>query len=257
MIKILTVSMTVVVIVLLCAYRIRRRRIAAFAQRATLGSRSHHDAAFALGRAIFSGVKRGNDPIFVSRVLAPLGASPPRVLDEGGCCSGINRLFITSLETLGIRSAQITVYRQPGPVGVHCLAQVEISGLSVIIDADYGVWFRHPNGGPINIWQLRAGVPPTIERFVFDAEAPYCDGKKTRPSGYPDRDYYQFDYSQTRTANWSMSAFRRFVYRALNAVTNGRVNYLLLPPILEWPEILLAALLVVLALMCFVLGSML
>jgi len=250
------VSFAIVATGLLYLYRRRRFCIAAFARRATLGSRSQDDAAFALARTIFSNVKRGQDPPFVTRLLAPLGASPPCVLDREACCSGITRLFIASLDTIGIRSAQITVYRQPGPVGVHCLAQVEIAGARTIIDVDYGVWLKHPNGGPIELRELRAGVTPIIERFVFDKEAPYAGSAKTRPSGYPDGDYYRFDFSQTRTANWTMSALRRVVYRVLNRVTEGRVNYFLLPPVLEWPEVLLALSLYALALMCIAAKTM-
>jgi hypothetical protein len=112
------------------------------------------------------------------------------------------------------------------------------------------VWLRHPNGGPIELRELQSGVIPIIERFVFDKEAPYAGSTKTRPSGYPDCDYYRLDFSQTRTAKWTMSALRRLVYRVLNRVTEGRVNYFLLPPVLEWPEVLLGLSLCALALMC-------
>src|SRR4029077_16957832 len=66
---------------LLCVYRLRKLRIAEFAGRATQGSRSQHDAAFALGRAMFGGVKRrGRDPAFLTPLLAPLGATPTTIL---------------------------------------------------------------------------------------------------------------------------------------------------------------------------------
>jgi hypothetical protein len=240
------VSFALVVAGLLVVYRKRKLRITAFARHATMCSQSQRDAAFALARTIFSAVKRGNDPIFISRLLAPLGASPTRVLDKGGCCSGIHRLLITGLDTIGIRSAQITVY---SATGVHCLVQAETDDEYIIIDADYGVWLRHPNGGAVNLRQLRAGVQPIIEPFVFDGQATYVDSVKTRTAGYPDRDYYHFDFSQTRTANWTMSAVRRVAYKALNPLTRGRVNYFLLPPILEWPEVLLALLLCSLAIL--------
>jgi len=227
---------------LLCVYRLRKLRIAEFAGRATQGSRSQHDAAFALGRAMFGGVKRrGRDPAFLTPLLAPLGATPTTILARGGCCSGMHRLFITSLDCIGIRAAQVTVYRRADPAAAHCLAQVTVDGANILIDVDYGVWLRHPDGGPIDLAGLRSGLTPVIERFVLDREASYADSVRTRSADYPDREYYRFDYNLTRTANWDESPSRRALYAVLHPLTRGRVDCLLLPPILEWPEVLLAA----------------
>ncbi len=228
------------VVALLCTYRLRKRRIAEFARRMTQGSQSQRDAAFALGRAIFGEVKRGKDPVFLTPFLAPLGGSPTTILKRGGCCSGVQRLFITALDAIGIPAAQITVYRLADPAEAHCLAQVRAEGENLIIDADYGVWLRRPDGGPIDLAGLRAGLPPTIEPFVLDRVAPYANSPRTRPAGYPDRDYYRFDYGVTRTANWAETRLKRAAYAFLYRLTRGRVDYLLLPPILEWPEVLLA-----------------
>jgi hypothetical protein len=228
-------------LVLLEMYRQRKLRIVRFARAATNGCSSELGAAFALARAIFSGVLRGPDPVFLTRMLIPLGASPASVLDEGGCCSGIHRLFITCLDAIGIRSAQITIYSQ-GPRAVHCLVQVETGATRVIIDVDYGVWLKHPAGGAIGLADLQAGVSPTIERFELHSQAHSVgEAEAPRPAGYPAHEYYQFDFSLTRTANWTKSPIRRSIYRALHCLTAGRVDCLLLPPILEWPEVLLAA----------------
>jgi hypothetical protein len=244
------VSLVLVVAGLLYIYRNRKLRIAAFARQATFGARSPRDAAFALGRTIFSAVKRGPDPLFLTRLLAPLGASPPAILEKSACCSGIHRLYITSLNTIGVRAAQISVYSN---LGVHCMVQAQIEGERVIIDADYGVWLKHPRGGPINLQELQAGVSPIIEPFVFDQVATYADSTRTpRPAGYPGDAYYRFDFAQTRTANWTRSTIRRVVYAVLKPITRGGVDSLLLPPILEWPEILLALLLSTVALMAIV-----
>lgn len=106
---------------LLCTYHLRRRRIAEFARHLTQGIGSQREAAFALAREIFGGVKRrGRDPVFLSRVLAPLGASPVTILRKGGCRSGVHRLFITSLDTVGIRAAQVTVFRRADPAAAQC-----------------------------------------------------------------------------------------------------------------------------------------
>jgi hypothetical protein len=226
----------------LCAYHVRKRHIADFARRATEGSASQRDAAFALGRTIFGEVKRRQqDPRLEIPLFASLGASPSTILREGGCCSGVHRLFITSLDSIGIRAAQITVFRGADPAAAHCLAQVATDSANILIDVDYGVWLRRADGHPIDLFGLRSGLTPVIEPFVIDRRAYYADSPRTRPAGYPDKAYYRFDYQLTRTANWAETWMRRVLYPLLYRLTAGRVDCLLLPPILEWPEILLAA----------------
>jgi len=225
----------------LCAYRLRRRHIAAFARGATRGSACERDAAFALGRMIFAEVKRRrHDPVLFP-LFGALGASPSTILRKGGCCSGVHRLFITCLDSIGIRGAQITVFRRAAPAEAHCLVQVSADGANILIDVDYGVWLRRPDGRPIDLLGLRSGVTPVIEPFVLDRTASYADGQRSRPAGYPDREYYLFDYELTRTANWAETWMRRALYPLLYRLTAGRVDCLLLPPICEWPEVLVAA----------------
>lgn len=229
---------------LLGVYRLRKLRIAQFARNATHDSRSQHDAAFQLGRLMFGEIKRRHhDPPFLMPLLAPLGPSPVTVLKEGGCCSGVNRLFITCLDTMGIRAGQITVYRRADPAHAHCLAQVAVDTAILLIDVDYGVWLCRPDGAPLDLAGLRSGVTPTIEPFVLDREAPYANSPRTRPAGYPDREYYRFDYILTRNANWAETRPRRVFYAVLRPLTRGRVDCVLVPPIFEWPEVLLAAVL--------------
>jgi hypothetical protein len=238
----IVIALVVAAIALLCLYHLRRLRIAEFARRATLGSESQRDTAFALASAIFGDVRRAkNDPAFLLPLLAPLGGSPLTILRKGACCSGVHRLYITSLDTLGIRAAQVTVFRRADPAHAHCLAQVTVGNVNFLIDVDYGVWLRHPDEGPIDLIGLRTGITPAIVPFVLDRAACYVNDAKTRAAGYPDREYYRFDYNLTRTANWAETRLKRAVYGVLHPVTHGRVDYLLLPPILEWPEVLLAA----------------
>jgi hypothetical protein len=225
---------------LIVTFHRRRLRLATFCRRIVSNSDSRRETAFAVARFLFSEVKRARDPPFLTRLLAPLGASPPSVLEHGGCCSGIHRLFITALDTLGIQSAQLTLYRRVEGVAGHCIAQVEVDSEKIIIDVDYGVWFRHPNGGSISLEELRAGVPPLIEPFVFDKKAHAADDSEVREAGYPPCPYFDFDYRLTRTANWTMSLLRRVVYPVLAVLTRGRVDVFLLAPVFEWPEVLLA-----------------
>ncbi|HXW74026.1 MAG TPA: hypothetical protein VEK10_04350 [Steroidobacteraceae bacterium] len=241
MIDAIGLALLVGALISLCAYHLRRRNIAAFARRATQGSASEREAAFALGRMIFADVKRrGRDPILIP-LLAALGASPSTILRKGGCCSGVHRLFIACLDSIGIRSAQITVFRRKDPAAAHCLVQVAADGTNILIDVDYGVWLRQPDGRPIDLLGLRSGLTPVIEPFVLDRKASYVDGQRSRPAGYPDREYYLFDYELTRTANWAETWMRRALYPLLHRLTAGRVDCLLLPPICEWPEVLVAA----------------
>lgn len=234
------IALAVAAAALLCVYHLRKMRIAEFAKRATPSSRSQRDVAFALASAIFGQVKRGRDPVFLMPLLAPLGGSPTTILEKGGCCSGVHRLFITSLDTLGIRAAQVTVYRRADPAAAHCLAQVTVESANILIDVDYGVWLHHPDGGPIDLAGLRSGVTPAAAAFVFDQQACSVDGARLRVAGYPDREYYRFDYSLTRTANWAEGRLKRALYAVLYPMTHGRVDCLLLPAVLEWPEVLLA-----------------
>ena len=235
------IALAVASAALLCAYHLRRLRIAEFARGATRGSASQRDIAFALASAIFGQVKRGaNDPPFLLPLLAPLGGSPVAILKKGACCSGVHRLYITSLDTLGIRAAQVTVFRSVDPAHAHCLAQVTVESANLLIDVDYGVWLRHPNEGPIDLLGLRTGVTPAVVPFVLDREACYANGARPRAAGYPDGDYYRFDFCLARTANWAETRLKRAVYGLLRPVTGGRVDCLLLPAILEWPEVLLA-----------------
>jgi hypothetical protein len=221
--------------ILLIAYRLRRAAIRQFARAVTQDAVSQRDAVFELGRTLFLMVKAGPDPAFLTKFLAPLGPSPPAVLKQGGCCSGIHRLFIASLDTIDIRATQIAVY---GPFSPHCLAQVALTSGPLMIDVDYGVWYRHPNGGALGIQDLRSGVTPVIEQFI-DPQVPR-PGRHVRP-GYPNVPYYDFDFLVTRTANWTKTRARRAAYRLLQHVTQGRVNTFPMPPICEWPEILVAA----------------
>jgi hypothetical protein len=221
-------------------YRLRRARLAQFVRTVTTGVASDREVVFEVGRTLFLKITRGPDPVFLTKLLRLLGASPIAVLEQGGCCSGIHRLFIASLDAIGIRAAQITVYRLPGPVAVHCLVQVDLATAPLIIDVDYGVWYRHPNGGSLGIDDLRAGVIPVIEPFM-PSEARRPDPKYNIPPGYPDKPYFAFDFRSTRTANWTKTPVRRATYWLLRHVTRGGVDYLLLPAICEWPENLLAA----------------
>jgi len=227
-------------LVSLCVYWQRKQHIASFARSVTGNCRSQRDAAFALARTIFAQVRRADpEPVFITPLLSALGASPVAVLRQGGCCSGTHRLFITSLDAIGIRAAQVTVFRKAYPAAAHCLAQVTADEENLLIDVDYGVWYRHPQGRSMDLIVLRSGVAPVIEKFA-PGEARYANSSRTRTAGYPNSEYYRFDFVLSRTANWADTAWKPALYLVLRLLTRGRVDYMLLPPVLEWPEVLLA-----------------
>lgn len=215
-------------------YLYQRRALSAFVKRVIGGpARQDMEAVFQIANYIFSNIKRAPDPFF-SRMLKPLGASPIAILRRGGCCSGLHRLFIASLDTIGVRSAQITLYTRGGAAR-HCLTQVMTEAGPHIIDVQYGVHFRDPQGGALGLVELRRGVVPVIHGYAC---APGEDER--RVAGYPVGNYHSYNYRLTRTANWTRSWKRRILYKLLRLLTDGHVDHALLPPILEWPQILLS-----------------
>jgi hypothetical protein len=85
----------------------------------------------------------------------------------------------------------------------------------------------------MSLERLQAGVPVVCR--------PVPGSLRT---GYPNHSYYDFDYSLTKTANWTWSWPRRLAYLVLATATAGGIDRFRLPMMLEWPQMLLAVLLV-------------
>jgi hypothetical protein len=160
--------------------------------------------------------------------LAPLGATPSAIIRHGGCCSGSSRLYILTLGALGIPSNQITVYHRSGRAQ-HCLVEVHLADEVLIADPCYGVFYTDAVGRTLGLEDLQSGTQ------VECRPAPGA----IKP-GYPANNYYDFDYKITKTANWTKSWQRRLAYWLLLGITNGSVDRLRVPPLLEWPQALLA-----------------
>lgn len=258
-IEVLSALLLIAIVILLAAtamclgmYRIERRELRRLVVNRVGGGYCTREDVFMLARFVFSRVKRNRDPIFLAGVFRPFGGSPLAIWREGGCCSGIHRFFITCLDALGIRAAQVTLYHRSGP-WCHCLAQVRVDGRPMLIDVDYGVLYLDSAGEPIGLADLRAGSRPIITVFAEGLLAPLCEGYARDPRpGYPPSGYYDFDFEKTRTANWAKSLVRRAVHRILAPVTRGRIDRVLLSPVLEWPHMILAVCLVVAALMLLI-----
>jgi hypothetical protein len=170
------------------------------------------------------------DASFCPRLFGPLGATPSAVLRFGDCCSGRARLLILGLNELGIRAHQITLYHRAGHAQ-HCLVEAQLDDRRVIVDPTYGVYFEGPEGEPISLRELRQGITPTSVPLFDDGSC-----------GYPANEYYDFDFSASKTANWTKSRVRAVSYAVLHKLTGGAVDRLEVPPLLEWPQHLFIAL---------------
>ncbi len=186
-------------------------------------------AALHLGGTIFSKVSRGPDRPYFSALFAPIGASPVAVLQRGGCCSGLSRLYILCLDALGIRAAQLTLYHRSGEAR-HCLVELVVGKQRMLVDPLYGFQFRDFLGNPIGLDDLRAGSVP---RFI---PLPYSTA-----AAYPGNPYYDFEYRNSKTANRTKSTARRSVDRTLKLASGESVDRRRLPPRFEWPQVILAA----------------
>ena len=193
-------------------------------------SESHFAMALDLAGVIHAQTPRGEDPPFIPiRLLDILGATPVSILRRGGCCSGLSRLYITGLGTLGIKAAQVTLYHSAGQAQ-HCLAEVSLGEQRVLVDPSYGFYFVDIHGMPLALHALRQGARPQYRRLPHSSD-----------EDYPANDYYNFAFSNTKTANWTKTWIRRSAYTILKTLTAGRIDTLRQPLWLEWPQVTLAA----------------
>ncbi|MEO8449055.1 MAG: hypothetical protein ABI647_04650 [Gemmatimonadota bacterium] len=183
-----------------------------------------------------------DDPAYLSRVFRPLGATPGSLIRDGGCCSGTSRLFILCLAELGIRAHQITLYHRGGRAQ-HCLVEAYPGDVPLIADPVYGVYFTDTNGRLLSLEDLQAGASVACLPLA-----------NSTARGYPAHNYYDFDYALTQTANWTKSWPRRRAYTMLRALSGRRIDRLRLPDLLEWPQVLLASLIVLFAVVLEIAG---
>jgi hypothetical protein len=229
---VLNVTCFVALVALLAHLLLERSRVRRFARHATRTSCSASEAARELARGIHTSVvRRDDDAPFLHRSLAVIGASPSAVLRHGACCSGIARLYILALDSLNIAAAQVTLYHASGEAQ-HCLVEVAIGGSGQLIDPTYGVAFESADAFPLSLADVQAGKKPRLVSIR--------DGGLT---GYPPHDYYRFDYSQTKTANWTRSWPRRWAYAVLRHVVD--IDRLRVPAALEWPQVIVGSLVMI------------
>ena len=222
---------SVTLVALLWQFMLERSRVRTFALEATRGTRNAAGAARELARVIHASiVRRDDDPPFLHPALAVIGASPSAVLRHGACCSGIARLYILALDALGISATQVALYHASGKAQ-HCLVEVIIDGDRQLIDPTYGVAFESGDSQPLGLTDVQAGREPRLVS-IRDGGA----------GGYPPNEYYRFDYTQTKTANWTRTWQRRSVYAVLRRLVD--VDRLPMPVALEWPHVIVGGLLI-------------
>ncbi len=137
-------------------------------------------------------------------------------------------MYILGLDLLGIRAAQITLYHVSG-CAQHCAVEVTVRGDRMIVDPLYGLYYTDSEGAPLGLEALQSGRPPTLQTLPFSIA-----------TAYPPYPYYDFDYGNTKTANWTRSMPRRAAYRLLHAISGGGIDRFRVPAILEWPQILIS-----------------
>ena len=236
---ILNLTGLIIVCVLLWHYWSEKRSIGAVAHRSVPWSDSALTTALDLAGRVYVHISRSEDPAFLPiAALDILGGTPMSILHRGGCCSGLTRFYITALATVGIKGAQVTLYHANGQAQ-HALAEVSLGPQRVIVDPTYGFYYVDLQGKPIALDELRQGVKPHYRRLPHSQHRRFR-GNRTDES-YPANDYYNFDFSRTKTANWTKTSVRRFAYRILRVLTTGRIDTLRQPLWMEWPQLLVAA----------------
>jgi hypothetical protein len=225
---------------LLVHYFIEKKLISEFTIRAIGRNREPLEAVLALAGVIFQTQKNmpcHSDQAFVPfPLISSLGATPASILRMGGCCSGITRLTIVSLDALGFKAGSITVCPASGEAR-HCLLEVSLPKHNLLIDPTYGFYYVNELGRAIELSDLQSGTRPAFVSLPG-----------SNKNGYPSGSYYDFDYCKTKTANWTHSRVRQAVYRVLFFMTGGAIDRLKQPPVLEWPQIVLATSITVLLL---------
>ena len=187
--------------------------------------------ALDLAGVIHAQAPRGEDPPFIPiRLLDILGATPVSILRRGGCCSGLTRLYITGLATLGIKAAQVTLYHAAGQAQ-HCLAEVSLGEQRVLVDPFVWVLLRG--------YSWNALSPPCAPP---GGSSPNTEGFRTAPTRTtPRTTTTTLSFRTPRPPTGPRRRTRRTAYTILMVLTAGRIDTLRQPLWMEWPQLTVAA----------------
>lgn len=214
----------VVITVLIWQRNHDRKELQRFVASCVRGGETARVAVFRLASQIYDLPHTVDDPIWTCRVFAAFGATPGAILKAGACCSGKTRLLILSLAELGIPAYQITLYHKEGHAQ-HCLAEVCVDKERFLVDPLYGISLTDSEGRGVSLKDLQCGIQPSQVPFTLRTDW-----------GYPNDPYYDFDYSASKTANWTRSSLRRAAYLILHRASRGAVDHLIVPTWFEWPQ---------------------
>ncbi|MEJ2540249.1 MAG: hypothetical protein P8188_09795 [Gemmatimonadota bacterium] len=223
------------VIYLLVDWLRERRRLRAYVRSLPPMPLDPWDRVLALAARLGNEHRAYEDPVYLCPIFRSFGATASALMENGGCCSGLSRLYMLALEAQGVRANQVTVYHQEG-YAQHCLVEVHLAEGSACVDPVYGIYYGDEAGRPLGLEGLQGGARVRCHAIPG-----------ARNPGYPADPYYDFDYALTRTANWTRSWPRRTAYALLRLLSNGGVDRMRVPQLLEWPQTLLALLLTGLA----------
>jgi hypothetical protein len=95
---------------------------------------------------------------------------------------------------------------------------VSLEEQRVLVDPTYGFYFVDIHGMPLALHPLRHGAKPQYRRLPHSSD-----------ENYPANDYYNFAFSNTKTANWTKTWIRRSAYTILKALTAGGIDTLRQP----------------------------
>lgn len=219
----------VILAVLLRLYWAERRQLRAFVTDGVPPQGSAASTALQWAGLLHAQIPRRMDvPFLPWGAFDFLGGTPGGILRHGGCCSGISRLYIAGLDTLGIPATHVILYHTSG-VARHCLTEVCVEGQRLVVDPLYGFYYVDRHGRAVSIEALRRGAPHRYRRLP-----------RSSRDHYPQNDYHNFAFTQTKTANWTKTPVRRGLYWVLAHVTAGRIATLRRPAWTEWPQLVVA-----------------
>lgn len=231
MIVVMNLILGGIFVFLILHYWLEKRKLKRFVLEILSEKSDEMESVFELAGIIYAKVsKNSDDPSFIPfPLLSSLGGTPIAILRRGGCCSGLSRLTILSLSELDLRAAQITLYHVSGRAQ-HALVEVCLDEGEMIVDPTYGFYYVGSKEKPLGMKQLRKGGQPIFRKLPHSTK-----------DSYPPGGYYDFDFKNTKTANWTKSWIRKRIYRFGDKITKGRIDYFKLPPFLEWPQLILAS----------------
>src|SRR3954468_4712406 len=93
-IQVADVCLLVAVGALIVHWAVERQRLRRFVHRLGALPADPRRAALELAGRLFTRPRRDDDPPYLARCLAPLGATAGDLIERGGCCSGTSRLYI-------------------------------------------------------------------------------------------------------------------------------------------------------------------